>query len=154
MNMAGPATADATTTRQRRDRSRPSGTSRAGRVMPRAMAGAQNVTSVGHGLQLGGQGKGTLVADELVDPGPQRDDQAPGERRGRKQPTDRVGRPPQGQHQPDGPVPEREAHGEQGAVSRTVAVSGRATASATASPAAQQPMVASQSAQAATVLAR
>jgi hypothetical protein len=44
-NMAGPATAVAATTRQRRDGSRPSGTSRAGRVTPRAMAGAQTVTS-------------------------------------------------------------------------------------------------------------
>jgi hypothetical protein len=37
----GPATAAATTGRQRRERSRPSGTSRAGRVMPKAIAGAQ-----------------------------------------------------------------------------------------------------------------
>ena len=44
-NMTGPATAAAATTRQRRDRSRPLGTSRAGRVTPRAMAGAQIVTS-------------------------------------------------------------------------------------------------------------
>jgi hypothetical protein len=43
-NMTGPATAVPTTTRQRGERSRPSGSSRAGRVMPRAMAGAQMVT--------------------------------------------------------------------------------------------------------------
>ena len=36
-----PNAAVATTTRQRGERSRPSGTSRAGRVMPRAIAGAQ-----------------------------------------------------------------------------------------------------------------
>jgi hypothetical protein len=44
-NMTGPAAAAAATARQRRDRSRPLGTSRAGRVTPRAMAGAQMVTS-------------------------------------------------------------------------------------------------------------
>ena len=43
-NMTGPATAVTATSRQRRERSRPSGSSRAGRVMPRAMAGAQMVT--------------------------------------------------------------------------------------------------------------
>jgi hypothetical protein len=40
-NMATPTTAAATTSRQRRDRSRPLGNSRNGRVMPRAIAGAQ-----------------------------------------------------------------------------------------------------------------
>jgi hypothetical protein len=40
-NMATPATVPATTHRQRRDRSRPSGSSRNGRVTPKAMAGAQ-----------------------------------------------------------------------------------------------------------------
>jgi hypothetical protein len=40
-NMATPATVAATTSRQRRDRSRPSGNSRNGRVTPRAIAGAQ-----------------------------------------------------------------------------------------------------------------
>ena len=39
--MTGPTTAAATTGRQRRERSRPSGTSRAGRVIPKAIAGAQ-----------------------------------------------------------------------------------------------------------------
>jgi hypothetical protein len=37
----GPATAAAATGRQRRERSRPSGTSSAGRVIPKATAGAQ-----------------------------------------------------------------------------------------------------------------
>jgi hypothetical protein len=36
-----PATLVATTTRQRRDRSRPSGSSSAGKVTPSAIAGAQ-----------------------------------------------------------------------------------------------------------------
>jgi hypothetical protein len=40
-NMATPTTAAVTTSRQRRDRSRPSGNSRNGSVMPRAIAGAQ-----------------------------------------------------------------------------------------------------------------
>ena len=39
--ITGPTAAAATTGRQRRDRSRPSGTSRAGRVIPKAIAGAQ-----------------------------------------------------------------------------------------------------------------
>jgi hypothetical protein len=42
--MATPTTASATTSRQRRDRGRPLGNSRNGRVMPRAMAGAQLVS--------------------------------------------------------------------------------------------------------------
>jgi len=42
MNMTIPATAATTTTRQRRERSRPSGNSSAGRVTPRAIAGAHN----------------------------------------------------------------------------------------------------------------
>jgi hypothetical protein len=42
--MATPATAAATTGRQRRERSRPSGSSRNGRVMPQAMAGAQMIS--------------------------------------------------------------------------------------------------------------
>jgi hypothetical protein len=40
-NMTTPATVAATTTRQRRDRSRPSGSSRNGSVIPSAIAGAQ-----------------------------------------------------------------------------------------------------------------
>ena len=90
----------------------PSGTSRAGRVMPGRWPAPRR--HLGHGLSLAARGRGA-VAGELVDPGPG-DDQAPGERRGGVQPADRVGRPPQGQDQPDGRVPEREAHGEQGAV--------------------------------------
>jgi hypothetical protein len=39
-NRVAPATLVATTTRQRRDRSRPSGSSRAGKVTPNAIAGA------------------------------------------------------------------------------------------------------------------
>jgi hypothetical protein len=39
--ITGPTAAATATGRQRRERSRPSGTSRAGRVMPKAIAGAQ-----------------------------------------------------------------------------------------------------------------
>ena len=68
-NMAGPATAAAATTRQRRDRSRPSGTSRAGRVTPRAMAGAQTVTSaMALSLAISGSGRWSRASWSIQGP--------------------------------------------------------------------------------------
>ena len=106
-----PVTAAAATTRQRRERSRPLGSSRNGRVIPRVMAGAQ-WNSPGHGGELGSQGQRATAMDELVDPGVQGDQQRPDQPGGGVQPADRVVRPPQGKDQPDGGVPEREGQGE------------------------------------------
>ena len=101
-----PATAATTTTRQRRERSRPSGTSRAGRVIPRATAGAQMnspaTARAGRPAAAGG-GRGTAGRPRV--PG---DHQRPDQPGGGVQPADRVGRPPQAQDQPDGGVAERE----------------------------------------------
>ena len=61
----------------------------------------------GHG-ELGEEGQGPVLAEQLVDPGPQGDGVGPGEAGGPVQPADRVARAPQGQHQPDGGEPEHE----------------------------------------------
>jgi hypothetical protein len=55
--MALPATAATTTARQRRERSRPSGSSRAGRVIPSMIAGAQ-ISSLAMALSWATTGSG------------------------------------------------------------------------------------------------
>ena len=58
--------------------------------------------------ELGDERQGPVLAEQLVDPGPQGEGVGPGEAGGPVQPADRVARPPQGQHQPDGGEPEHE----------------------------------------------
>jgi hypothetical protein len=152
-NMTGPATAVAATTRQRGDRSRPSGTSSAGKVTPRAMAGAQTVSSAtaaswasrGSGRcsrtswsSHGSRGMTRLqVSAEAAYSQPIG---LAGRRRVRTRPTVAY---PSGTQRAKSPPS-----------SRTWAVSGRETSSATTSPATHAAMVASHRPQAATVLVR
>ncbi|HTF58953.1 MAG TPA: hypothetical protein VK713_03460, partial [Actinomycetes bacterium] len=83
--------------------------------MPKAIAGAQ-LYSVGDGVELGQQGQRAAGEDQLVEPGVDGDGHRPYQPGDGEQPADRVGRPPQGQHQPDGGVAEREGQREEGAL--------------------------------------
>jgi hypothetical protein len=85
--------------------------------LPSSPRGPGWPSGLSNGTTVSVVGPGTMKAPTTNRAGPATaDDQAPGERRGGVQPADRVGRPPQGQDQPDGRVAEREAEGVEGAV--------------------------------------
>jgi hypothetical protein len=103
-----PATLAAAAHRQPGERSRPSGTSSAGRVTPRAMAGAHSGSATA-ALTLAVSGRGRPVATRLLTRLAGHV-QGPEQARGGQQPPDRVGRPAQAQDQSEHGKPEVE-HG-------------------------------------------
>jgi hypothetical protein len=147
MNIAGPAMAVATTTRQRGERSRPSGTSSAGRVTPRAMAGAQMVTpAMASSLASRGRGRWSRTSWSTHGPRGMIRLQTSAEA-AYSQPIGLAGRR-RVRTSPTVAYPSGKPRANSAPSSRAWAVSGRAISSVTTSPAAHAAMVASHSAQA------
>ena len=153
MVRTAPVTLEATTTRHRRDRSRPLGRSRAGSVIPSVIAGAQ-LRSPDATTTWATKGKGRCSRTSFSTQGPTGMAYAqarpaapysqpiglPGRRSDSTSPT--VANPSTKKNAYTAPSPS------------TVRVRGRVMARVTSSPAAQQPKVTSHSAQASTSLVR
>jgi hypothetical protein len=150
---AGPATAPAATTRQRRERSRPSGTSRNGRVMASAMAGAHRYSAA--------------TAPPWAASGSGRPARTSSSTHGLRGTSSDQTRPAAAYSQLIGLAGSRSvstspmvanhsrnANASKAPAASVPAVSGRVTPSVTARPAAQQPKVASHSDQASAVAVR